>query len=216
LLLGGAHRDDQLIISSGDLYPSDLDDSIPSVLCELSDYLNFNEDTPDIVAKEIAQSAARSTVETTVSGGGNSGGSNSELEDINECGTGAGCNYKVIVQWHTSELQGQDNPAGCGGPCGCVGGCSSCSGPLWSVCHTYGTAWGARQAAQYWKNSYPRPEYWRCGQTVVWSVAVANGTHSGPGAGDCEDISGGGTDPGGDTAAGEIANPIGLTGNEPE
>jgi hypothetical protein len=216
LLLGGAHRDDQLVISSGDLHPSDLDDSLPTVLCELSDYLNFDEKTPEIIALEVAQSAARSTVETTVSGGGNAGGSDGNLDEIDECGnSGAGCNYKVIVQWHTSELQGQENPAGCGGPCGCVGGCSSCSGPLWSVCHTYGSAWGARQAVQYWKNAYPRPEYWQCNQTVVWDAWAQNGTHSGPGAGDCEDISNA-TDPGGDVAAGEIGTPTGLTGNEPE
>ena len=225
ILLGGAHRDDQLIITTGDLHPSDLDDLGPTVVCELSDYLNFDEDTPEIIAKQIAQSASRQAMEVNMSGGGNSGGGGENKEDSDgQCGTGSGCNYKVDVQWHTSHAQGdalgEAAPGGpCGGPCGCLerGGCPSCYGPLWTVCHTFGTAWAAKSFASYMEATYGRRDngWWYCNETLVWDTYVSEGTHSGPGAGDCESV-GEGSDPGeGAPEGGETQEPTGLTGNEP-
>ena len=232
LLLGGAHRDDQIIISSGDQHPSDLGDTLPVVDCELSDYLNFDEIEPEIQAKQIAQSAARQVTESQMSGGGNAGGGDTKKRSVDTCGTGAGCNYKVTVRWHTSHAQGQANASGgakhggpCGGPCHCRGGCPTCFGPIWSVCHTYGSARMAVLAAQYWENTYGGHEdgWWECNETGVLRAKAADGAHdpatTNNGA-DCESVRDvtidtmNGKD--GTEATNEKAEPIGQTGDEPE
>ena len=230
ILLGGAHRDDQVVITTGDLHPSDLDDVMPTLLCELSDYLNFDEKPPEIIAKEIAQTASRQAMENNMGGGGNPGGSGSIKTEKKVCGKGSpGCNYKVKVRWHTSTSQGQatsqggpaspgdDTPEPCGGPCKCFGGCPSCTGPIWTVCHTYGSAWGAKAAASYWTAQYGKTTqgYWGCAETGVTFANASSGTHEGPFASSCEAIRDA-TDPGTGQGVGEIAAPTGLTGNEPE
>jgi hypothetical protein len=226
LLLGGSHRDDQLIISSGDLHPSDLDDTLPQVICELSDYINFNEKTPEILAREIAQSAARSGMERATSAYGGGGGNEDVDEDLEDgCGTSQiGCNYKVTVTWHTSLLQGQatfapggpSTPANgvCGGPCGCSGGCPSCFGNTWQVCHTFGTPWAAVQAAAYW-NSQAKElgTYWTCNQTAVTGAIATEGEHQGAWADQCDPIEDAEPPPEGQ-ANGEIGDPTGVTGDE--
>lgn len=236
ILTGGSHRDDQLIITSGDLHPSDLDDTLPTVECELSDYLNFNTKAPEIIAKEIAQSAARQGMENTMSGGGNAGGGDGEKEsdcgagDLGCCGGGISCNYRVIVQWHTSVLQGLatvfggSKPGGpCGGPCRCLQGCPSCSGPIWDVCHTHSAPWAARHAKKYWEGRYGNPsDFWQCGQTAVLKVSIGEGPHRGPYADDCPGLN---DDIPENALAGddvnsspieEVTEPTGLTGDEPE
>lgn len=229
LLLGGEHRDDQLIISSGDLHPSDLGDTLPGEICELSDYLNFNEKPPEIIAKEIAQSTARAQMETNMSGGGNGGGGEEELEEVTECGdAGAGCGYKVNVYWHESYTQGSAiNAVGgpatptngvCGGPCGANGGCPSCSGISWIVCHTYGSPWAALDAIDYYNGlaKSTSQDYWVRGEAAI---SHANG---GPGTfynDDCKSFTSTKVDrQGGGSASepqiGEVGNPSGLTGAE--
>jgi hypothetical protein len=230
LLLGGSHRDDQLVITTGDRNPSDIGDVVPSLTCELSDYLNFDEEDPSILAKHIAESAARQAMELNIGGGGNSGGASENKDDGGgTCGSGSGCNYKVDVQWHTSEAQGSARGAGlesapggpCGGPCGCLdkGGCPSCYGPIWTVCHSFGTLWAARSFADYMEATYGYPEdhYWFCNQTAVLNTFVSDGSHSGPGAEDCESA---GTEsetgnPNDGTVGGETQDPVGSTGREP-
>jgi len=221
ILLGGAHRDDQRVITSGDHNPSDVCDTAPSIVCELSDYLNFDEVEPEIIAKQIAQSAARQTMENTETGGGNAGGGNEEKEEEEECGTGPGCNYKVIVTWHKSETQGQATALGggaCGGPCICAGGCPSCTGLVWQVCHTFGAAFAAIQFAQYMNANYGKKisDYWECGESGVTGATPQNGVHEGPFAGDCQDVeAASGAAPDG-TAAAQTSAPTGLTGDEAE
>jgi hypothetical protein len=225
ILLGGEKSEDALIISSGDRHPSDLDDTLPSVECELSDYLNFDEKSPEILAKEIAQSAARQATENQVSGGGNAGGDGGSKETVDECGTGAGCNYKVIVTWHKSEAQGQATsaPGPCGGPCSCQGGCPTCYGAQWNVCYTYGSAGIAKSAANYWRSSYGKEigAYWDCNEVAVLGVRVQNGTHdprtTNNGA-DCEDVGSAEAEDyeEGGLALAQTAEPTGTTGDEPE
>lgn len=224
ILLGGAHRDDQRVISAGQRHPSDLCDVAPEIICELSDYLNFDEIEPEILAKEIAQSAARQANETQMSGGGNAGGSETKKRSIDGCGKGAGCNYKVNVTWHRSAAQGQAKPLGgakpggpCGGPCECLGGCPTCYGPIWIVCHTFGATFSALQFASYMKSMYgPNDDgWWECNQVGVLYAKVSDGTHSGPGSEDCASISdsGAGVTPEG-AVGGETGEAFGSTGNE--
>ena len=225
ILNGGAHQDDQLILTTGDLHPSDIDDTLPTVTCPVSDYFEFEETDPAIEAKEIAQAAARTAYAVSVStgGGGAGGGANSQQQDKpepeEECGKGAGCNYKVRVQWHTSHAQGQNNanlPGGCGGPCSCMGGCPSCYGPIWNVCHTFGSPGIAKQFAAYMIGQYGTNNdgatgldgHWNCLETRVIKVTVSDGEFS-PSAG-CESVETSDSKIGG----GEKYAPTGLTGNE--
>lgn len=174
LLLGGSDHEDQLIISSGDRNPSDLDDTLPTVECEILAYINFDEVTPAIEAKQIAQSAARSGYETTMGGGGNPGGSSKKRKSQDECGQVAGgCGYKVIVRWHTSRLQGHPNIPNveCGGPCSCEStpGCPSCVGSTWDVCHTWTSSAGGSAMAGYMEATYGKAlgDMWECNETAV-------------------------------------------------
>jgi len=241
LLTGGQHRDDQLVISSGELHPSDLCTISNEVICEVSDYINFDETDPVIEAKSIAQSAARQATETQMSGGGNAGGGgDTKTRSVDGCGTGAGCNYKVNVQWHTSHAQGQAGPSGgskpggpCGGPCKCEGGCPSCYGPIWTVCHSYGAAWAAQSAAEYWEGHYGAREdgWWNCNETRVLRAKAANGTHdphTTHNGDDCADVTNasevateaekdGATEmgKGGEAAQRETGDATGSTGDEP-
>lgn len=228
ILLGGAHRDDQIVITTGDLHPSDLDDALPTVLCELSDYINFNEKPPEIVAKEIAQTAARQAMESNMSGGGNPGAGGEIKTETDKCGKSyAGCGYKVVVTWHMSTSQGQATSLGgaehggpCGGPCQCYGGCPSCTGPIWQTCHTFGAAWAAKYFEAYMETTYGAPEddYWECNQTAVLWATASNGTHAAEytnNGADCPDISSSGSTSPDGSAATETAAPTGATGNEP-
>ena len=233
ILLGGSHRDDQIIITTGDLHPSDLDDMLPTITCELSDYLNFNEKPPEIVAKEIAATAARQAMENTMTGGGNPGAGGEIKTETDTCGKSySGCGYKVKVRWHLSTRQGQATALGgpasptadpmgpCGGPCGCLGGCPSCTGPIWTTCHTFGAPWAARYFAEYMEQQYGKETggYWYCNESGVIHTHATNGTHAAEytnNGADCESIgASSSTDSPDGTIATETATPTGLTGNE--
>lgn len=227
ILTGGEKRYDQLELTTGDLHPSDIDDVTPSVTCAVSDYVDFNEKDPIIEAKEIAQAAARSSYSVSVStgGGGASSGPNSStgaLKPIAEagCGKGPGCNYKLYVTWHQSHAQGSNLnrgaswPDACGGPCPCAGGCPSCYGPIWSVCHTFGSPGGAKQFGAYMRRQFGTTEdgqsgydgIWGCMESRVVGYWVRDGDLAAgcPKSADSEETSGGG----------ETKQPVGLTGKE--
>jgi hypothetical protein len=220
ILLGGSRRDDQLIISSGEKNPSDLCDTTPTVICELSDYFNFGEIEPAILAKQIAQSAARQSYETTMTGGGgNAGGGGGDQSNDQEdgcCTVPFGCCYCVIVIYHTSVSQIYDNPPGC--RCG-PGGPSCGPGPSWSVCHVFGAPWAAeiyRAQMESKKKDLTDPT-WTCGETQVVVVnPVGACAHKGVVAGECPPVAGNTTPPDSDQAnGGEAGAPFGTTGNEP-
>jgi len=231
ILLGGSGSEDQIVISSGDKNPSDLDDSLLTPRCPVSNYLNFNEKPPEIVAKEIAQSAARQATESTMTEGNPRAGNKAKTEGA-ECGKSfAGCGYKVIITWHRSTKQGQAYALGgppvnsdgpCGGPCSCRGGCPSCTGPIYQSCHTFGTVWSAKWFAQYMWATYGNRIgwYWQCQQTAVIATKVQNGSHAAEytnNGADCMDAgssSATSESPDGSVAA-ETILPTGLTGNEP-
>lgn len=161
LLLGGYHVDDQVTLTNGDEHPSDLDDTLPTVRCEISDYVDFEQDDPVIEARKIAQQANRSQATAQTGGGAGGGGGQKNKRPTKKqdpkkdptekecCACGPGCNYKVILQFHKSAAQGHylnlgaSWPSKCGGPCYCdqsKSGCPSCYGPIWSVCHSFDDA----------------------------------------------------------------------------
>lgn len=213
ILSGGSGTNDNLIISSGDKHPSDIDDTLPSVTCEVSDYWDFDEEEPAIVAKKIAQSAARQSMQNTAADNSGAQGSNNSKkpESEDDCGSGAGCNYKVNVTWHTSQLQGE----GGGGPCACRpgGGSPSCAGPSWVVCHSFGAAFAAQSFASYMRGSHGKSisDNWLCGETAVLYANPSNGKHTESG---CPDISDASPDGTGGRPSGQTKEPTGTTGNE--
>jgi hypothetical protein len=229
ILLGGAHRDDQLIITTGDLHPSDLDDTLPTVDCELSDYINFNETPPEIIAKQIAQSAARSDMENNMTGGGNPGGQEDEKQ-TGDCGSypyGCGCSYKAEVIYHKSAKQGRADASGepasdtnCGGPCTDSPGCPTCFGTTWTVCHTFSTTWAATSFKSYTLSNQGKSinSYWQKDEVGVLDVRLSEGNHV-PCAGDpsqyCPPLTEVTPPEDGQTGGGETLAPTGETGDEP-
>jgi hypothetical protein len=207
ILLGGAHREDQIIISSGDLYPSDLNDALLTPRCEVSDYLNFNEKPPEIVAREVAQIADRRGMgDSILPAVWDKRQLNLRFPDEDEekkCGeVENGCGYKVDITWHRSTLQGQathlggppvDDSGPCGGPCSCRGGCPTCTGPLWKVCHTFSSGWAAVAFADSMRMDRKKiGGYWECGETAVLYTKVSMGKHDPEttnGGADCPHIS---------------------------
>jgi hypothetical protein len=191
---------------------------MPVVECELSDYLNFNETPPEIVAKQIAQSAARANIENNISGGGFTSSTDEKEEDL-ECGASpVGCNYKVTIFWVEPEAI---QKFGGGGPCGCPSpGGGTCYGPQWTTCHTFGSARLAHKFGIYMYETYGRapgePNY--CGVAVVVNYSVTDGNHNpGPGATCTKAGSSSGISPEFDgTEVGEVTDPTGMTGNEPD
>jgi hypothetical protein len=220
ILLGGAHREDQIIISSGDLHPSDLDDTLLAPRCELSDYLNFNEKPPEFVAKEIAQSAARQSTEDEMSEG--NPGAGGEIETfLPQCGKPwIGCGYKVILTYHKSKSQGlqygRTGGESCGGPCRCASGCPSCTGDIWTVCHTFGSG---EMAIRFARSVQVKSisGFWDCEEVGIINVRAVAGTHDAAttnGGADCRPIQTANPDMDDPTPINETGLPTGMTGNE--
>ena len=190
ILLGGSHREDQTKITTGDRRPSDLDDVFPTVTCIVSDLIDFNEDPPEIVAMNMAQSTARESMDQAAGGGG--GGSDDSDDEEGACGgpqPGHGCTYSFWVFWHMSTMQGLNtagDPSGCGGPCACDGGCPSCGGPSWSMCFSYGANWAAESAAQYFKAQMKRIDSnWGCMEIAIYQVGLVTQGGEAPYGGSC-------------------------------
>jgi hypothetical protein len=221
ILLGGSHREDQMLITTGDKHPSDLDDVKPQVDCLVSDYIDFDEDPPEIRALSMAQSAARESMDQSAGGGG--GGSDGPDDSEGPCGTPyvGGCTYSFWVSWHRSDSQGNppNPPPECGGPCTCTGGCPSCTGPSWSMCFAYGTNWAAEAGRQYFLSQKKSlSDYWTCQEVAVYSVSqVAQGGTPSPGLGPCKPAEPG-VDPPDDAKPGDgamIGAPSGVSGTPP-
>lgn len=159
-LFGGYNEDSAQIWSTGDKHPSDLDDQYPTLLCqvatgaELAPQLEPVLDNYDPVARETFADNL-----DAAEGGGTSG---EDKEDKEACGgpiVGGGCTYEVYVTYITPTLVPCGTnclSGGCGGgPCGCGSvtlssgairefhGSHPCTGPASSMCHTFGTPWGA-------------------------------------------------------------------------
>ena len=174
VLLGGSHNEDQIEITTGDRNPSDLDDVAPVTECLVSDLIDFDEEEPEIVALEVAQSVSREAMDQDQGGGGGGASQNDKDDDDSACGfpVGGGCGYKINITWHRSESQGVSCDAPgcppCGGPCKCIGGCPSCTGPSWVKCHTFGAAWGAQNLANYYDaSSKSLSDTWSCLETAT-------------------------------------------------
>lgn len=139
----------QLIMTAGDRHPSDLDDIIPSVYCEMSDLMEFKEEDPAFKALEIAQSTRRSLQERQMDKDAPASGSDKDKKKARTaCGRpeyGLGCVYEVVIWYITPDLVTSGKLlGGCkGGPCyrGLCG--NPCTGIITPWCHTFGAAFSA-------------------------------------------------------------------------
>jgi hypothetical protein len=140
-----------VIETSGDQQPSDLDDTAPTVSCEVSDIVVLEEDDPAFEALQLARQARNRTVEAAqssdappVGGGGGDGDKKKEREACGQPQYGDGCIYEVTVTYVFPNLVTKKKGNKCdGGPCG-TGRCGKpCSGSLSQFCHTFGAAFSA-------------------------------------------------------------------------
>ena len=146
-----------LIMSSGDQNPSDIGDVFPTVLCEVSSTNEVEEDDPSFEALTLARANRNKISETQQAANappaGGGGGDGDESKERTACGQpqhGDGCIYEVTVLYVFPTLSTSGEIlGGCeGGPCrdNVCGG--SCTGPISSMCHTFGAAFSAQMFYQ--------------------------------------------------------------------
>jgi len=141
LLLGGGESTGN-VLSTGDRNPSDLDDTLPVVSCEISDLVDLEEVYEEIDYEiEVAKAIAKAKMDESSTPGG---GGNKDDKPTMVCGSvsySAGCKYEVIVGYITPILV--TKPDTCGGPCS--PGCSEgvCTGVPSKMCHVFGALFSA-------------------------------------------------------------------------
>lgn len=153
ILSGGDVTEDEnfVVMTSGDRFPSDLDDAFPTLFCEISDYEDVAEDEPEFQALKIAKSTRRSNMEDNMNKDVPAPGSDSDRKKRRTaCGQpqyGDGCIYEVTVYYVMPWLAGVTSGiilGGCkGGPCWCRAGGTPCMTLMASFCHTFGAAFSA-------------------------------------------------------------------------
>jgi hypothetical protein len=162
ILSGGDTTQDEnfVVLTSGDRFPSDLDDGPLTVFCEISDFEDVEEEAPEFKALKLAQKTSRQQTEQTMNGdvpaAGQSGGDSDKKKKRTACGQpqyGDGCIYEVIVWYVMPHMAGVTSGkilGGCiGGPCWCLKGGQPCMSLMSSFCHTFGaasSAWAFYQA----------------------------------------------------------------------
>lgn len=138
-----------IIFSSGDQHPSDLDDTAPTISCEVSDTFDLEEEDPAFKALQLIRSQRRSAINETMSKEAPPAGNDSEKKKKRTaCGQpqyGDGCIYEVVVTYVTSDrvFGGAHSECGwfaCKRRCG---GMFACTGALSQFCHTFGALFSA-------------------------------------------------------------------------
>lgn len=199
--LRGAYDADSAVLNTdGDRYPSDLDDTLPTLVCKISTGAEIADDIePEFDPFEPLAEENFSDKLDNIEAGGTNGGSTDDAEEKEACGSpivGGGCTYEITVTYVTASLVCQFGATGgacgpaprCAGPCGC--GCEGavCTGPVFTFCHTF----GARFAASAFKamNTIPGPcgtPIMSCGQTGILSVSNINAIEGDGPFGACDD-----------------------------
>jgi hypothetical protein len=141
LLLGGGIPSTS-VITTGDRHPSDLDDILPTVTCEISDIVDLDEvyEEVDFEAQLAEQDAGDKMDESQTAGGG----SDKDEKPKAICGhpdETAGCKYEVIVHYITPVLVSKTGE--CGGPCSQGTSKNVCTGSPSQMCHVFGAMFSA-------------------------------------------------------------------------
>lgn len=156
LLSGGdtTELENFVVQTSGDRYPSDLDDSLPSVDCEVSSFeegdISVRLEAPEFRALDLAKRNHRDLLKR--------GGFTMDWPDKDDeqeaeedtkperdgCGAsqpGSGCVYEVTVTYALpSKVTSGKIRGGClGGPCWCNAGGGPCISTLTKKCHAFST-----------------------------------------------------------------------------
>ena len=129
LLAGGKTSEDQVILTTGDEHPSDLDDTKPTVDCLVSDEMDVEEmPWQERVQKDVASTTAMAMVPPAEAG---------EDADEDKCGfpQNGRCGYMVKVNYHYCVNN-------CAPPSG--GPKISNEGYFWTRCHTFGSPTAAK------------------------------------------------------------------------
>ncbi|MHC4807081.1 MAG: hypothetical protein ACYTBX_12600 [Planctomycetota bacterium] len=149
---GDAALDDSFVVfTSGDNNPSDLDDIVPTLFCQISDFVDTAEDEPEFQALEIAKMARRQQMDNALNKDVPAAGNDSDKKKRRTaCGEpqyGDGCVYEVTIFYVTPVPPGVTSGkilGGCiGGPCWCSDGGTPCTSTMNAFCHTFGAPWGA-------------------------------------------------------------------------
>ena len=149
---------------SGDKYPSDLDDILPTVTCKISDVMDIVEEDPAFKALEFAKKNTPSSPEKEPTGGsGSSAGGSRPPKDCNgPCGIcqelGGTCVYMVSTTTIYPILRGQGSN-GCTGPCSPGGNGIVCTGIVRTCTYCFDTY---DAAASFRNNQQGNTQYISC------------------------------------------------------
>jgi len=156
ILSGGDITQDTnfVVLTSGDRFPADSDDSFPTIFCEISDFEDIEEEEPAFQALKLARQTARQQTTQALDKDAPAGGSDqSSKKKRTVCGEpqyGDGCIYEVTVQYATpTSVTSGKILGGCiGGPCWCGSGGVPCMSTLSSFCHAFGARFSAEMFRQ--------------------------------------------------------------------
>ena len=208
--------------TTGDRFPSDLDDTLPDINCPAAqDDLGPVLD-PFAFAdfKEIANRQDDHFENNQDSFGGAGGSTEDDQESKGACGDpnpGGFCTYEVSVGSITPQaittFQTEGSPCPAGGPCGCPGTKGRpCFGPTAYFCHTFGARFSAESFAAQ-KQSEAQALFdncgYQCGVSDLWNVGGVRAVPGSGGFGGCEGSPG---DPENDNGDGEINSPTEADG----
>lgn len=231
-LRGGYDPDTAVLATDGDKHPSDLDDTFPTLVCDLATGAEIADDVEPII--RIVEPLANKNFEDKLDGieasGLNSGGgagTNDDKESKNACGdpgpANGGCVYEVTITYVTpldvTTVTAPGEPCPTGGPCLAVSGGRPCQSGLHTFCHSFGALFAAT-AFQSAKKAEAQALWDNCGyaslQTDVYAAGGITGIEGSGAFGECEDVN---TPPGDENApgadAGETLAP-GLKNGDPD
>lgn len=203
--LHGGYSTDVALATSGDKYPSDLDDTLPTLSCKLATGSEVADDIePAIEIQEpLAEENFRDKLAAMEAKGMNVNDGD-DKEGNGACGQPSseqfGCEYEVRVLYVSPDTittrQPPDGNCKSAGPCekGANNG-RPCVGALWQMCHTFGALFAARffqagkklEAERLWENCG-----YSTGVKAVYAVGDPVGIECDGCADVCEDTDGSG------------------------
>jgi len=210
-LRGSYDPDTAILNTQGDRYPSDLDDTFPTVECKIATGAEIADDIePEFDAFEpLAESNFADKLDG-IEAGNVDASDEEDAEEKTACGDpivgDSGCIYEVSVTYVTSAAVTSRDATGsavsalpkCYGPCGCNTQGKSCYGPMHTFCHTFGALFAATsfssqkrmEAGHNWGNCV-----FECGKPMVVTVGGITAIPSEGMFGSCESIPGNLGDP---------------------
>jgi len=218
--LRGAYDPDTSVLNTdGDKHPSDLDDTLPTLICKVSTGNEIADDIEPVFDpfEPLAEANFNDKLDNIESGNQTSY-SLEDAEGENACGdsgpANGGCVYEVTIHYITPaavtnwcEGGTQSCQSGCphvAGPCGC--GCPGrpCFGSQSTFCHSFGALFAAtsfQSQKAYEARVLHEQALYQCGVTNILSAGSITGIEgTGPeGFNECEEASE--SNPGGDPGA---------------